>query len=85
MMVSDKTIANSLQNTYLYSNMMPPFGYNHVSVAILVSLSVISWRFIIRRARAFVHMLETDALKFLLNNDGSMVGELHLLYYDVQL
>ena len=65
--------------------MMIPFFIEVVTlpsrnILILAILIVISWRIILRRARAYARLLETDALKFLRNDGGSMVGELPLYY-----
>ncbi|KAK1735337.1 hypothetical protein QTG54_013951 [Skeletonema marinoi] len=46
---------------------------NHVRVAILAILIIIGWRIILRMARAYVRLLETDAMKFLRNDDGLML------------
>ena len=56
---------------------------NHVRVAILAILIIIVWRIILRRARAYIRLLETDALKFLHNDDGLMVGNFFPCIHDV--
>ena len=61
--------------TSFFLNASLPSG-NHVQVAILAILISILWRIIIRTARTYVLLLESDVLRFLRNDDGFLVGQL---------
>ena len=50
------------------------------TVAILVIIIAILWRHIRTRAISFIRLLESDVLKFLHSDDGSMVGGFFFLY-----
>ena len=52
----------------------------HKTVAILVIIIAILWRHIRTRAISFIRLLESDVLKFLHSDDGSMVGGFFFLY-----
>lgn len=45
-----------------------------VTFAIFAIIIVILWRIILRWGRAYARLLEADALNFLRNDDGPMVG-----------
>ena len=57
----------------------------HKTVAILAILIAILWRHIRRRATSFIRLLESDVLRFLHSDDGSMVGENSSFVYIVCL